>query len=90
MTFKGAADEVAGAKTHGQRQRENDTAEENTKGQLHDATADAEMVERHGAGKYEHQPLDPEGEKTRVLDVGVYSSNENGALQVARHEGAGD
>jgi hypothetical protein len=55
-----AADQVAGAKTHGESKRKHDATKENAKGQPNDAAADPEMPKDHGGGKHKHEPLDAE------------------------------
>lgn len=77
VTFERATDEVARAQTHSESEREDDAAEEDAKGQLNDDSADLQMVERHGAGKHEHEPLDAKREKSRVLNLGVDGSDED-------------
>src|SRR5947209_3551348 len=48
------------------------------------------MIEDHGGGEDEDEPLDSEGEKARVLELGVDCANEDGALEEAGYNGAGD
>ncbi|WP_433965842.1 hypothetical protein [Tunturiibacter gelidiferens] len=48
------------------------------------------MVEDHGGGEDQDEPLDAEREKAGVLEFGVDGSDEDGALEEAGDEGAGD
>jgi hypothetical protein len=90
VALKRAADKVAGAKTHGESKREHYAAKEDAKGQSNDVAADLEVFEDHGGGKHEHQPLDAEREKARVLELLIDSSDEDRASQKSRAQRAGN
>ena len=51
VALKRTADDVAGAKSDGKGQRENDAAEQDAEGQLDDGAADFKMVKDHGGGE---------------------------------------
>ncbi len=87
--FEGAADDIAGAETHSQRQRENDAAEEDAEGELDDGAADAEVIEDHGTGKGEDEPLDAEREKAGVLQLGVDAADQHGTRKETGKDGSG-
>jgi len=57
VAFKGSADEVAGAEADGEGEGEDDAAEEDAKGQGNHVAAHLEVVEDHGGGEDEDQPL---------------------------------
>jgi hypothetical protein len=88
--FERAADDVAGAKADGESEGEDDASEENSKGELDDGAADLEVVEDHGGGKDEDEPLDAEREEAGILELCVDGADEDGALEEARDESAGD
>jgi hypothetical protein len=88
--LEGAADEVAGAEADGEREGEDDAAEEDSEGEFDDHAADFEVVEDHGGGEDENQPLDAEGEKARVLQVQVDGTDEHGAGEEAGDDGPGE
>jgi len=77
VAFERTADQIAGAKTNGESERENDPSEEDSEGQLNDFAANLEMVEGHGGGKHEHQPLDAERQESRVLELRIDGSDED-------------
>ena len=84
VAFKRAADKVAGAKTHGESKRQDDAAEEDAKGQLNDVAAHLKVVEDHGRGKHQHEPLDAERQETRVLELLIDGSDEDRTGQETR------
>jgi len=90
VAFKRATDKVAGAKAHGESEREHDAAEEDAKGQPNDVAAHLEVVEDHGGGKHEYQPLDAERQEPRVLELLIDGSDEDRTGQETRDESAGD
>ena len=59
-------------------EREDDSAEEDAEGEFDDGAADLEVVEDHGGGEDLDEPLDAEGEEAGVLELGVYSADEDG------------
>src|SRR5712675_1360666 len=69
--FERAADDVAGAETDGEGERKDDAAEEYAEGECDDGAADLQVVEHHGGGEDQDEPLDAEGEEARVLELGV-------------------
>jgi hypothetical protein len=77
VAFKRTADQIAGAETDGERERENNSAEQDTEGQLDDLAANLEMVEGHGGRKHEHQPLHAERKEPRVLELRIHGSDEH-------------
>lgn len=85
-----AADHLAGAEAYGESKREHDAAEENAKGQLDDGSADLEMVEHHSRGKDKDEPLNAQGQKTRVLETCIDGADEDGTLQEPGDEIADD
>src|ERR1700681_1418967 len=66
-----AADDLAGAEADGEREGEDDAAEEDAEGELDDVAADSEVVEHHGGGQDQDHPLDPEREHAGVAELGV-------------------
>src|SRR5260370_340394 len=88
--FERAADDVAGAEADGEGEGEDDAAEEDAEGELEDGAADLEVVEDHGGGEDEDEPLDAEREEARVLELGVDGADEDGTLEEAGDDGAGD
>jgi hypothetical protein len=48
------------------------------------------VIENHGGGEHEHQPLDAEREEAGVLELRVDGSDKDGARQEAGDEVAGD
>ena len=90
VAFKGAADEVAGAKTHGESKCKDDAAEENAKCQFKDVAAHVKVIEDHGCREHEHEPFDAEREEPRVLELLIHGSDEDRTGQVAGHERTGD
>ena len=48
------------------------------------------MLKNHRRGQHEHQPLDAEREKTRVLQLFIDGSDEDGTRQKARAQRAGN
>ena len=85
-----AADQVAGAEADGQGESEDDAAEEDSEGEVDDGAADLEVVEHHGGGEDEDQPLDAEREEAGVLHLQIDRADEHGAGEEARDDGAGD
>jgi hypothetical protein len=90
VALERAADEVAGTKTYGESEREDDAAEKDAKSQPNHIAAELEVVEDHGSGKYEHQPFDTERKETRVFKLRINGSNEDRTGQKTRHESASD
>ena len=88
--FERAADDVAGAEAYGEGESEYDAAEEDSEGELDDGAADLKVVEHHGCGEDEDEPFDAEREDASVLELGVDGSDEDGALEEASDDGAGD
>lgn len=56
----GTGDEVAGAQADGEREGEDDTAEEDAEGEFDDRPADLQVIEDHGGGEDENQPFHSE------------------------------
>ena len=67
VAFERTADQIAGAKTNGESERENDPSEEDSEGQGDDGAPDFVVVEHHGGGELVHQPLDAERVEALVL-----------------------
>jgi hypothetical protein len=90
VAFERATDEVSGAKTNCESEREDDAAEQNAKGQPDNVAAHLEMVEDHGGGKHEHEPLYAERQESRVLELFIDGSDEDRSGKEARYKSAGD
>ena len=52
--------------------------------EFYDGAADLEVVEHHGGGEDEDEPLDAEREETRVLELGVDGADEDTAREKTR------
>src|SRR5579862_2715711 len=57
VTFEGAADDLARAQPDREREREHDASEEDAECESHDGPANLQMVQHHGRGQHQHQPL---------------------------------
>ena len=88
--LKRAADYVARAEADGEGEGQDDSAEEDAEGEFDDCAADLQVVENHGGGENENEPLDSEREETGVLELRVDGADEDGALEKAGDDGAGD
>ena len=58
VAFKGTADKIHVRSPTRKRQRQNNSSEENTEGQLNNVPANLQMIEHHRRGEDEH-PLHP-------------------------------
>ena len=81
MAFERPAYEIARTQSHRERKRKHDSSEQNAEGQLDYVAADLEMIENHGRSQHQHQPLDSEREKARVLELRIYRADEHSAGQ---------
>jgi len=88
--FERTADDVAGAEADGESKSEDDATEEDSEGEFDNGAADLEVIENHGGGENEDEPLDAKGEEAGVLELGVDGADEDGALEEAGDEAAGD
>lgn len=88
--FDGAADEVAGAEADGQSEREDDSAEEDSEGEFDDGAADLQVIERHGGGEDQNQPLDAKGEEACVVQLRVDCADEDRAREETGEQRAGN
>ncbi len=90
VAFERAADDLAGAEADGEGEGEDDTAEEDAKGEFDDGATDLEVIEDHGSGEDEHEPFDAEGEEACVLEAGVDGTDEDRTGEEASDEVADD
>lgn len=86
VAFERAADEVTGAKTHGERQREDDAAEQDAKGQFNHMAPDLEVVENHGRCQHEYEPLDAKRKETCVFKLRIHSFDKDRSRKETREE----
>ena len=86
MTLKRAADHIPGAKPDRQGECENNASEQDAECQLHNISAHFKMIEHHGRGEHQHQPLNAQRQDARVLQLRVHRADENGSRQEARNQ----
>jgi len=77
VAFERPADEVAGAKATARASVSTMPPKRMPKASHYDVAADLEVVEDHGGGENEHQPLDAEREEPRVLQLHIDGSDED-------------
>src|SRR5215470_1243014 len=81
VAFDRFRDQVLGAKSNRQRQRQDNTAKKNPESKLNDARSNSQVFERHREGQYDHDPFHPYAEEARVLKVQVNGANEHASAQ---------
>ena len=88
--FERAADQIAGAESDREREGENNASEQNAKGEPDDISAHLKMIEHHRRGHDQHQPLDAEREKPRVMQLRIYGADQDRAREKASDQNTCD
>ena len=90
VALERAADQIAGAKPNRQREGQDDASEEDAEGQLDNVSAHLKMIEHHGRGEHQHQPLDAQREKARILQLRIHGADQDRPRQEARDQNTRD
>src|SRR5215470_5717607 len=84
------AREVAAAETEGERQRQDEAAEEHTEGDQHHVAPDADLDQRGGDSEEEHDPAGGAGQEPRLDDAGIDRGDQHRLPEEVRGEPADD
>src|SRR4051794_20118729 len=57
ILFEGPADDLFGAEANSEREREDDSAEEDSEGEIDDSSPDLKVVEDHGGRQHQDEPF---------------------------------